>query len=324
MRLRSFVQTLVLLAVPWVAGCASRVLGSHGGGDGGTTDDGGTVGGSTKCATLGPRPQSQLPHVVAGAAQAAAIFAAVDAIVAAQPEPVASGQSYAISDLSCRDYTLPMMTGTQCSFAVQIDGGQTLGMASQSEAQAEDLLAALTAAGASGCDDPHGNYVALATLTLSATAAQFDDNSLYETIPLPNVVAQGATAKSIVDAFAKAGIDDCDATRSAFLICNLAGGKPSCGYQWYSVVKVGTSELLTACGPTSGDATPGGDFSDAASLTVWNAILAAAKAAGFQPDNGGAIDVTTVINARDFSWDGDKLGINLYLGNAVPPTPDNR
>jgi len=185
---------------------------------------------------------------------------------------------------------------------------------------AKDLFDALEAAGSTICDDPHGSRIDLEKMTLSASAAQYDDASIFQTFPAPNVVARGADAKTLIDAIAAAGIDDCDPTRNAYLICNALSGAPDCGYQWLPFVKVGASELLPSCGPVSG-VTPGGTLTAAASLAVWQSILRAAKNAGYQPSSG-TIDQTTVVNARYFSWDGSNLGFTLVTGNASPPTPN--
>jgi hypothetical protein len=66
--------------------------------------------------------------------------------------------------------------------------------------------------------------------------------------------------------------------------------------------------------------TPGGIIDAANSLAVWNAVLNAAKSAGFKPTTG-TIEETTVINANYFSWDGVSLGLTLVTGNATAPPP---
>ena len=277
--------------------------------------------GDQVCSTVGSAPKSDLPHVTASGASATQVADALDAIFAAQAPPVAVGQVYALSSLTCVDVEVPDgATGYECSLELQTDGGQPISVHENApSALAQSLFGALTAAGSSSCVDPHGVRVMLQNVAVSPAEVQFDDATNFRSIPTPNVVVEGADGQAVMMAFAQAGIDDCDPTRSVFIICNSFGGTPSCGYQWESFQRVGSSELVPGCGP-SGTITQGASLDAASSNAIWQALLSAASAAHFQPMSG-TIEQTTVVNARYFSWDGSRLGFTLVTGNAAPPSP---
>jgi hypothetical protein len=159
--------------------------------------------------------------------------------------------------------------------------------------------------------------VSLRNVSVNSNGAQFDDGSNYASIPEPNVIVRGMPAQNLLSALAAAGINDCDPTRTVFLICNSFGGAPNCGYQWQAFQMVGSSELLPTCGP-SATTSQGATLDAASSSSIWRAVLAAATASGFRPSSG-TLAQTTVINARYFSWDGSNLGFTLVTGDAVPP-----
>jgi hypothetical protein len=153
-------------------------------------------------------------------------------------------------------------------------------------------------------------------MSVGGSQVQYDDTATFGPFPAPNVSVRGADATSVVSAFAAAGIDDCDATRYVFLVCTAIGGPPTCSYQWMPLVASGSAEAFPVC--MGSVESPGGSVTATASLAVWQAILAAAGSAGFQPSSG-TLAQTTVINARYFTWDGTTLTFTLVQGNATPP-----
>jgi len=293
------------------AGEASEVAPSTG--NAGVTDTG--------CATIGPAPQSELPHVSVSGTGATAIAEAVNAIASMQAFPVSLGDTYLLAGLACTDLDVPFSpSGYECSLQVAQDGGPPVTIStSVPSTLAQNLFGALMAAGSTTCVNPHGVHEQLLNVVVGPNSVQFDDASNYSPFPAPNVIVQGMTAQSIVAAFAAAGIDDCQYGRNAFVICNSFGGAPSCGWQWMSLETVGASELLPTCGPDS-TTSPGGSLDATSSVTLWQSILAAAMAANFQPPSGN-LSQTTVINASYFAWHGDMLGFTLVTGNATPPPP---
>lgn len=76
------------------------------------------------------------------------------------------------------------------------------------------------------------------------------------------------------------------------------------------------SVLAFACLPHGSD--PAIQLDADAPLIIWQAILNAAKASGYQPLNG-TLEETTVTKASFFSWDGKTLGFSLTADNATPP-----
>ena len=305
-RTRSRIAQIAIWTVGF-AGCAGRD---------------GAANGRAVCSILGPAPKSELPHVTASASSAMQVGQGLDAIFASQTPPVSPGPAYMLSSLTCVDVEVPLATtGYECSAELQTDGGQPIEVhADAPSALAQTLFDALTAAGSTPCVDPHGVRVDLQNIVVSAAEVQFDDASNYQPFPTPNVTVEGAHAQAVMMALGRAGIDDCDPTRSVFIICNSFGGTPNCGYQWISLQAVGSSELVPSCGPGSAGTTPGATLDGASSVAIWQAILSAATADHFQPMSG-TVEQTTVVNARYFTWDGSSLGFTLVTGNAMPPGP---
>jgi hypothetical protein len=303
---RTLLSTLAAWAVG-SAGCASK--------DGAGNE-------RAVCSIVRPAPESKLPHVTVFGSSAMQLRQALDAIFAAQTPPVSPGQAYVLSSLSCVDVQVPLATtGYECSAEVQRDGGLPIAAnANAPSALAQSLFDALTAAGSTTCVDPHGVRVDLRNIEVSPAEVQFDDASNFQPFPAPNVMVRGADAQAVMMALGRAGIDDCDPTRSVFIICNSFSGTPNCGYQWLSLQIVGSSELVPSCGPGSGGATQGASLEAASSVAIWQSILTAATTAHFQPLSG-TIQETTAVNARYFTWDGSSLGFTLVTGNATPPSP---
>jgi hypothetical protein len=271
------------------------------------------------CDGIAAVPESKLPHVSATGPKASAILTALEAALSAHAPPIATGHAYAASRLGCRSIDTPSAQGWACTFDVRVDTGAAVDVTVDAPEICERLYDALSAGGAKQCVDPHGQFVNVEDLTLTADSAEYDDASNYKTYAEPDVVVQGADAERIVKAFAAAGIDDCADTEKVFLICSTFSGAPSCGYQRLGLEQVGASTLQPICGPGSGGASRGGDLSQAASRDLWTALIDAAKSAGYKPING-TLDDVSVINARWFGWDGAKLGFTLVADNATPPS----
>ena len=251
---------------------------------------------------IAPPSAVQLPHVDASGAKATDVMQVLAAILSSQTPPVLPGQTYRIAKLDC---------GSGCTFQVQIDGGQPIDISVKPPSSlAKNLWDALTAAGAVPCggDGKSGPSLSALNMTISANAVQFDDVSIYEPLPAPNVVAMGTAAQGVVAAFAAAGINDCDPSRKVFLGCNNIGRPPDCGTMWIPLKKVGSSWLRDTC---VGSAIERGTVFDAdRSLALWRSILAAAQSGGFHPPVG-TIEQTNSVDARFFTWDGTSLGLSL-------------
>jgi hypothetical protein len=292
---------LALLGNAWSTGCAGHAS------DGGSTDG--------ACATIAAPFRVQLPHLTASSANATAIEQALDAIFAAQSPPLSPGATYAIPTLDCA-----APGGYECVFQLQVGGGQpsTVTLPPPSTL-AQNLATALTTAGAQGCPGKESSgAVQVANMTVSGNAVQWDDPSQYAAFPAPNLTITGPDARSVVDAFAAGGIDDCDPTRYVFLVCGTQGGAaPQCSYQWMPLTKVGTSQAVPVC-TGAGATSPGATLTSAASLTLWQAILRAATDSGFVPQEG-TVAQANVVNARYFTWDGSTLTCTIFMGDATPP-----
>jgi hypothetical protein len=296
-----------LLAVLGSAGCAGH-----------TTGDASDGGGNAACATIAAPLDAHLAHVSATGANATAIAQALDVLFAAQSPPVNPGQTYAIPTLDCGDVEPPFGGGGYaCTFQLQPSSGAAIAVtANPPSTLAQGLYDALTAAGATTCDQGHGPHVVLQNMTVSPGEAQYDDVSHDASFPTPNLVVHGADAESLVAAFAAAGIDDCDPTRYVFLICSTLSGAPSCSYQWMPLDKVGSSYALPACG--SGVGSSGPTLAAAPSLAIWRAVQRAATDAGFHPLSG-TIAQANVVNARYFTWNGSTLTATMTMDDATPP-----
>jgi hypothetical protein len=262
---------------------------------------------------IAPPSTVQLPHVDASGAKATDVVRVLEAILSSQAPPVSPGQMYRIAKLDC---------GSGCTFQVQIDGGQPIDVSVKPPSSlAKDLYDALSAAGAVPCggDGKSGPSLSTLNMTASANAVHFDDVSIYEPLPAPNVVATGTPAQGVVAAFAAAGINDCDPSRKVFLSCNNIGHPPDCVTMWIPLQKVGSSWLRDTC---AGAAITRGAVVDAdRSLGLWRSILAAAQSGGFHPPTG-TIEQTNSVDARFFTWDGTSLGLSLYTSTLTSsPAP---
>jgi hypothetical protein len=286
--------------------------------------------GGSSCVTVGPAPTSQLPQGIVSGANATAVIAALRAIFAAQTPPVSPGAAYSLASLACGDIAVPGDTGVSCSLTLGADGGSQIDVSDIASSAsgttdagattlAQDLFNALATAVSMPCVDPHGVHVQLQHVSVTANEVRFDDASNYGIFDAPNIHVGGPDAQALLDAFAAAGIDDCDPTRNLFIVCNTESGVPGCGHQWLSLATVGASELVPVCGPGGGtESEP--PFDDATSLAIWTAMLKAASDTGFQPSNG-TIAQTTIINADYFTWDGTTLAFLLVLDDPIPPLP---
>lgn len=278
---------------------------------------------SEVCTTIAPPSHARLPHVTATEEKAAMIVKALEAILAVQtpPFPIHPEKRYSLPAVVC-GYAYATQ-GYDCW--LQIRNGdhrvQEISVSTSSDLPtdlANALFEALADSGAEACDDPHQLRIALLNVRLSANKVQYDDASIYKTVPAPNVVVRGKDAKNILRAIAEAGISDCDPRRKLSLVCNNFSGAPGCGVIWKDLKQVGSSELVYACGPFSDPSTWERELSDSASLAIWKSILTGAAKAGYRPPQG-TIDQTTVINAVWFSWEDSKLGFRLVTSNETPP-----
>jgi hypothetical protein len=304
--------------------CSSAVGSGEGTADGGNARDGADD--AAVCRTLASPSSSRLPHVEATGTKAAAVIAAIDAILAAQSPPVKTGNgAYVLKSLDCHDLWVEgpdFVDGYSCNFSLELGHETPVKIEESAPSKlAQTLFDALRGAGSTNCNDmAHGDFIRLENVSVSASHIEFDDASTYETAFAPNLRVQGAQAQSVIDALAHASLDDCNSSRKLALVCHAfaAGDAPTCSYDWADLTKVGTSELLYACGPASGMRSEGGTLDAKGSQAVWSAILAAAKAAAFKPLEG-TIAQTTILNASYFSWDGETLGLTLVTDDATPP-----
>ncbi len=254
--------------------------------------------------------------------QAQAAIDALAAIFAAQSPAIEVGPTYGILQLNIENLWVPDATpGFSGTVVVDAGGGTTVEAAASPE-QAEGLFNALLTAGAKNCDDPaHGAFLHLVAMTVKTDAVtmEFDDLSNDTALPAPDLSVKGDVAKGVLDAFATAGIVDCDPSRKTQLVCNKLEPAPACGYSAVELDEVNGEYLLHACAPSAVDGGP--VLTDAASAALWNALLAAAKSAGVQPLTG-TIDEATVLNASFFRWDGETLGCRFVADHVeLPPGP---
>lgn len=298
-----------------IAACGSSASSAPAGGD--------ATGASGRCETLAPNPAPALPHVDRGEADARAVKSALDAILAAQSPPmvpVAAGDT--IPSLTCSDLATPEDGGLGCAFAIARGAAPAVDVTTPRPSPlAKTLYDALASAGVGACEDiAHGAFERVANLTVDERSLHFDDVSTHAALPEPNLTVEGAPAKDVVDAIAAGGVDDCDGTRTLFLVCNRSGGAPACGASYLPLDDVGGSALLYVCNPRANAKGPTPDA--ASSKRIWDAILAAAKDRSFAPLTG-TLDEATVINARTFRWDGERLSLHLVVDRAVAPPPSH-
>lgn len=320
----------VSLAVPWIIAC-SGTLATDADLYQRTADP---LGASTSalerkrgdcevCTTIAPPSHARLPRVTATGAKAAIIVKALEAILAVQTPALSihPEQRYSIPAMVCKYVDSVDSKGYDCSLQFRNDDHQVQEISVTTDL-AKDLLEALAGSGAEVCYDPHQSYITLLNVHLSANKVQYDDASIYMTVPAPNVVVRGKDAKNIIRAIAEAGISDCNPSRKLALVCNSFSGAPGCGVSWRVLEHVGSSDLVNACGPLAAPVEWERELSDSASLAIWKSILTGAAKAGYQPPEG-TIDQTTVINAGWFRWDGSKLGLTLMTSSTTDPgNPD--
>lgn len=249
------------------------------------------------------------------------MIGALAEIFAAQSPAVVVGPTYSLTTLSAGNVWSPAGTpGYSASALVDLGGGQTAG-ATAEDALAQKLFETLTQTGTHNCDDPaHGELIRLTNVNVDVAAAKidFDDVSSFAPPIAPDMFVKGDAAKGVLDAFATAGIVDCDAGKKVFVVCNKFGPTPSCGYDVTHLDLVDGSELINACTPATVD--PGPTLTSEGSDALWTSLIAAAKSAGITPSNG-TLDQATVVNAGYFQWDGVTLGCHFVVDAVTPPGP---
>ena len=299
--------------------CGGNVSSESSGG-GGSSGTGGS-GGSAACERIAA-PQKATPQQgSASGSQGQAVIGALAEVFAAQSPPIVVGPSYSMGTLSASNLWAPDATpGYHASVVLDLGGGTTA-EATAADALAQSLFETLSQAGTHNCDDPaHGEFIRLSNVNVDVPAGKidFDDVSSYAPPLAPDLLVKGAAAKGVLDAFATAGIVDCDAGKKVFLVCNKFGDSPSCGYDVIHLDLVDGSELINACTPATVD--PGPALTNEGSVALWNAMIAAAKSADVSPPNG-TLDQATVINAGYFQWDGETLGCHFVVDTVTPPGP---
>jgi hypothetical protein len=317
-RLVGFASAALAISASLV-GCGSsdtKVASGSSGGDGGS-------GGSAAC-VIAPRAAASLPQVSASGKSAKAVVTAIDAILAAQTPPTAPAKrTYSAKNLDASLLSAPVGTdGYGAPFDLEIDGQKRVKVNLDRPSQlAQNLFDALAGAGVAECNDPaHGQFIAAVDFRADVARSQIEleNNSEYRLPPEPNVVVDANAAGPVLDAFRAAKITECEAASSLFFVCNTESSVPGCSVQKLDLDKVGDSELVYTCTPRSSETPRQLDAAD--SEKIWKALLGAAKAAGYQPDEG-TLDNANVINASYFQFDGNKLGMTIVVTNATPPPP---
>jgi hypothetical protein len=275
---------------------------------------------------IAPLPAAQLPHGTVQGEAASSIKRIVDDILGAQTPPLSRGETYTLPRLFCFSGGggLPgsMPSGPGCGLEVPIDGADT-GMVRivAPDSLGSRLYDALWMAGVGYCSDPKaGTRITLSDVSVRADAIDFTDTSKYQLYSAQqNLTLRGADAKLIVDAFAAAGLDDCDEVYKVFLVCGLRPDAARCGYQRLPMERTDSGILFNTCFLGSGPPMQGGDLTPDRSLALWNAIVSGAQNAGL----GVSVDAANanLINARWFSWNGEELAMLLMLGNVPNTTP---
>jgi hypothetical protein len=265
---------------------------------------------------FGPPAAPHLPHVAASDDKAKAVEQALAAVFADQQ--VAIGETYTLPKLDCGEVTFPGSEhGLECHVSLA-----SVMVLDVNAPLAQPLHDALVGAGGTDCDDfAHGTFLHLQSVSVNGSAheVQFDDGSNYALPPEPNVTVSGTVADSLIAAARAAAIDDCAENAKVLLVCNQFGGAPECGYVRHPLHEIAGSRLVYTCLPDPVD--PSTPLSAADAAALWRDILAAAQAAGYQPEDGGALSATTVINASYFRWDGHALSFQLVAGTVQPPPP---
>jgi hypothetical protein len=259
--------------------------------------------------------------VVIGGAQGKAVVSALGELLGAQQPPVPEGtRTYAMQTITCSTVFTPAADGSNCSLDVSIDGGASLAIGTRDRALAVSLFSALADAGAVACNDlAHGDFLHLSNVAIDIASGtvEFDDASKFSLPPSPNVRASGPEGARVVAAMEAASINDCDPSRTVFIVCNQFSESPACSTTFFPFENVGGSELVGACLPQPAVG-PTIQLGASEALTLWNAIVGAAAASGFTPLNG-TIEQATIINARYFTWDGASVGFLLTADNPTPP-----
>lgn len=276
------------------------------------------------CTAIAPPPHVALPHVASSGTQGKAVIQAIDALLAAQQPPLARGRkSYAMQEVSCRNIFTPSAQGSSCSLAVSIDGRAEVSITTPTGSDlATKLNEALIDAGADDCNDfAHGDFLRLKNVAMNIVSSkvEFDDGSNYALPGPPNVRAGCAAGASVLQAMEAASINDCDPTRTVFIVCNKFAGTPRCSRTFFPLENVGGSQLANICVPTPAVG-PTVQIGAAEAANLWKALLEAAAASGFQPSHG-TLAQTTVINAKQFTWDGAFVAFDLLADNPQPPPP---
>jgi len=305
-----------------VSGTGGIMSGGGTGGSGPGPVDGGVLPPDNgMCKSIARPSTAPLPHVKATGAKGTAVVQALTAIYAAQTPPLMPPATHTIPSLSC--------SSSECNFKLQNGSSLVDIKLDPASPLARNLYSALVAAGAEPCGGAiapapppgggGGSYLKLTSMTVRLNEAEFDDVSSYTHGWEPNVVATGAAAQAMVAAFSFAGINDCDPSSSVFMICNTRNGHPECGYQRRPYKKVGAYWYLDTCIGTGG-MLPGDDLSNDQATKVWQAILGAAQAAGFKP-NDIPLEQTNIINGHFFTFDGTTVRFFLIADHATPPMP---
>lgn len=313
----------IALAVVGVAACGDSV------GDDGVHDAFANRGlavtsGGEECTAIRAPASAALPHVSSGGERGEAVVSALAALLAAEEPPVAAAtQTYAIDELSCGNIRSPSVNGFRCSFSVSIDGGAPVEIATTTPSDlAESLFIALADAGADDCNDRgHGDFLNLSNVAIDvgSSTVEFDDASNHALPPKPNVRASGPEGAAVVDAMEAAGINDCDPSRTVFIVCNEMGDTPQCSRTFYRLDDVGGSYLVPRCAAPRADG-PTLELAEPEALTLWNAMLEAAAVSGYVPERG-TLEQVTLINAEHFTWDGATVEFVLFADNVTPPPP---
>ena len=241
------------------------------------------------------------PHVDStDPARAGRVLAAVRAIAVAHR--LAPEASYEIPELMCQLLTVPNEPRAYvCTLSLGGPGAATEPV-SQRDADgptlAKELYDALADAGAAPREDPQYYRITTTGLRVTAASLHFDDTSHWEGPPQVNVQVRGDVARAVLEATGRAGIVDDDGT--LVVICRRQGPGPICAYQQHH--------------------RPGTSLSAADARALWDALVAAGRAAHYVPLHGGLGDAT-ILNASHFSFDGTTLALALVGDRVALPPP---
>jgi hypothetical protein len=257
-------------------------------------------------------PQIVHPPHVDTTAGAQKVVQAIQGLIAAGspcsgidcPDPNAS--SYTVTNVVCTQPT--QLESDSCAMTLTLPSGNNAAVFTTSPTPTINLIAALEAAGAKVCN---GMFVRLRNLSASATHVAFEDDSIYSSPTAPNVSVHGAEARSLLDAFTAAGLENCDTARDLSLSCARApDGAASCSTKWTPLEHVGDSDLVASCEPK--DPSPGPSLDASQAEAIWAAIAKAAAGAGYKPVLG-TIAESTSLSAQAFTWDGNAVAFWLNM-----------